>query len=61
MTEKLLAEVRRIIDISRYQNISSQGDINCDFSRQTPLVQIVRAFCEELDIESIWSHPRQEG
>ena len=35
---QLLAEVRRIIDISRYQNICVQGDINCDFSRQTPFV-----------------------
>ena len=58
---QLLAEVRRIIEVSRCQNISLQGDLNCDFSRQTPFVQIVRAFCEELDIESIWSHPRQEG
>ena len=58
---QLLAEVRRIIDISKCQNVSLQGDLNCDFSRQTPFVQIVRTFCEELDIESIWSHPRQEG
>ena len=58
---QLLAEVRRIIEVSRCQNISLQGDLNCDFSRQTPFVQIVRALCEELDIESIWSHPRQEG
>ena len=56
----LLAEIRRVIEVSECQNISLMGDLNCDFSRQTPFVQIVRNFCESLSIQPIWSHPRHD-
>ena len=58
---ELLAEIRRIIEVADCQNVSLQGDLNCDFSRQTPFVQIVRAFCDDLDIQPIFSHPLDDG
>ena len=30
---ELLAEIRRIIEVAGCQNVSLQGDLNCDFSR----------------------------
>ena len=56
----LLAEIRRIVEVAGCQNVALQGDLNCDFSRQTHFVQIVRAFCENLDIQPIWSNPRDD-
>ena len=57
----LLSSIRRIIEMAECQNDSLQGDLNCDFSRQTPFVQTVREFCDSLDIQPIWSHPRDDG
>ena len=54
----LLAEIKRIIDIAACENISIQGDLNCDFRRQTPFVQIVRNFCTDMDIQPIFSNPK---
>ena len=58
---ELLAEIRRVIEVAKCQNISLMGDLNCDFSRQTPFVQIVRDFCDNLNIQPIWSHPRSDS
>ena len=58
---EILAEIRRIIEVAACENISLVGDLNCDFSRQTPFVQIIREFCSELDIQPIFSNPHDSG
>ena len=56
----LLSEIRRVIEVSECQNVSLNGDLNCDFSRQTPFVGIVRQFCESMKIKPIWSNPKND-
>ena len=56
----LLGEIRRVIETSGCQNISLNGDLNCDFTRQTPFVEIVRDFFVGLKIKPIWSNPKNE-
>ena len=54
---ELLADIRLVIERAGCQNVTLLGDLNCDFSRQSPFVQIVKRFCEDLDLKSIWSKP----
>ena len=58
---QLLAEIKRLIETAACDHLSLQGDLNCDFSRQTPFVQIVRDFCIELDIQPIFLNPDNES
>ena len=56
----LLEEIRRLVDVSECQNISLNGDLNCDFTRQTPFVETIRLFCNSLNIIPIWSNPKND-
>ena len=58
---ELLANIKHIIEVASSQNVSLQVDLKCDFSRRSPFEQIVKAFCEELDIQPIWSYPHDDG
>ena len=58
---EILAEIRRIIEVAACENVSLVGDLNCDFSRQTPFVQIIKEFCTEQDIQPIFSIPCYSG
>ena len=40
----LLAEIEQCIAISECRNVILAGDMNCDFSRITPMVNIIRDF-----------------
>ena len=49
--QTLLGEIRRIIEVSGCQNISLNGDLNCDFSRNTQFVETVRQFIQNLNLK----------
>ena len=57
----LLAEIKRVVETADCQNVCMLGDLNCDFSRQTPFVKIVKDFCDRLNIQPIWSHPKNDS
>ena len=42
----LLAEIDRIINVTHCRNILLAGDINCDFSKYTQQVKIIRDFVD---------------
>lgn len=53
----LLTEVSRIIDSSNCCNVLLAGDMNCDFNRNTPFVNIIRQFVLDNDLNIFWSQP----
>ena len=53
----LLAEIEQIIARSECRNVLLAGDINCDFSRNTPMVNINRDFVNTTGLNIFWSMP----
>ena len=53
----VLAEIERIINVTSCINVILAGDINCDFSRNSEFVNIVRNFVEQNGLKVFWSHP----
>jgi len=53
----LLAEIEQIIARSECRNVLLAGDINCDFSRNTPMVNIIRDFVNTTGLNIFWSMP----
>ena len=53
----ILAEIERIINVTSCINVILAGDINCDFSRNSEFVNIIRNFVEQNGLKVFWSHP----
>ena len=54
---QILAELNRIIGLSDCKNILLSGDLNCDFSRNTHFVNIIRDFILEKGLNIFWTMP----
>ena len=57
----VLAEIRRMVDISNCHNILVAGDLNCDFSRQNRFVRTIRDFFEDIGLVSFWAQDDNEN
>ena len=53
--ENLLAEIRSIVNRANFNYLYIAGDINCDFTRNTVHVGLIREFIQENNMDSLWS------
>lgn len=53
----ILSEIERIISASDCKHVLLAGDLNCDFSRNTNMVNIVKQFIESNGLEVFWTNP----
>ena len=49
-----LAAVEQLLQANHHDQALVLGDLNCDFSRDTPFVQAVRNFCSIHHLKSVW-------
>ena len=51
-----LEDIKYLVDsVDNNYTIILMGDLNSDFARNTTFVNIVKNFCTEIDVESVWS------
>ena len=53
----ILSELERLISTSDCTHVLLAGDLNCDFSRNTNMVNIVKQFIESNCLSVYWNTP----